>query len=160
MVEEGKRVRLRVKLQVVDGDVIEKNIVEYFQGGGTMLPGIERLLDGCPVGTIKAGVLAAEDAFGDPQSQPTKTISRNEFPKDAELEAGTKFVAKDAEGKQDVVLQIESVDKEVVIVRLCHPLADKDIRYELEVLGVSDPNPPPLPSDALADDDDEDGADS
>lgn len=155
MIEEGKRVRLRVKLQVVDGEVIEKNIVEYFQGGGTMLPGIERLLDGCPVGTIKAGVLAAKDAFGDPQAQPTKTINRNEFPKDAELEVGTKFVAKDAGGKQDVVLQIESVDKAVVKVRLCHPLADKDIRYELEVLGVTDPTPPPLPADAIAAEDDE-----
>ncbi len=154
-IEEGKRVRLRVKLQVVDGEVIEKNIVEYFQGGGTMLPGIERLLDGCPVGTIKAGVLAAADAFGDPQSQPTKTISRAEFPKDAELEEGTKFVAKDAGGQQDIVLQVETVDDKSVVVRLCHPLADKDIRYELEVLGVSDPNPPPLPSDAVAADDEE-----
>lgn len=154
-IEEGKRVRLRVKLQVVDGEVIEKNIVEYFQGGGTMLPGIERLLDGCPVGTIKAGVLAADDAFGAPESQPTKTISRSEFPANADLEIGTKFVAKDAGGKQDIVLQIETVDEKNVVVRLCHPLADKDIRYELEVLGVSDPTPPPLPADAIAAEDEE-----
>ena len=30
-----------------------------------------------------------------------------------------------------------------------HPLADKDIKYSVEVIQVSDPRPPPMPAQAL-----------
>ena len=42
-------------------------------------------------------------------------------------------VANDAEAGTEVVLMVEKVTDEVVEVRLTHPLADKAIRYELEV---------------------------
>ena len=38
-IEDGKRVRIKVKLKVVDGDVIEESAAEYFQGAGTIIPG-------------------------------------------------------------------------------------------------------------------------
>jgi hypothetical protein len=47
---------------------------------------------------------------------------------------------------------VESTDKEVR-VRLVHPLADKDLSYDLEVLKVTDPTPPPLPVEAIAKED-------
>jgi hypothetical protein len=34
-------------------------------------------------------------------------------------------------------------------VRLVHPLADKDIKYAVEVVNVTDPRPPPMPAAAL-----------
>ena len=42
----GTRVRLRIKLEVDGGDVLEQNVVEYIQGSGTMLVGIEELVEG------------------------------------------------------------------------------------------------------------------
>jgi FKBP-type peptidyl-prolyl cis-trans isomerase SlyD len=150
-IEKGKRVRLKVMLQAVGGDVIEQSVVEYFQGAGTMLAGLEKALDGLAAGAKKDGVISARDAFGNPDGQPRKTVPRAEFPTGADLVKGTEFAAK-AENGQDVLLMIEDVRGAEVDVRLVHPLASKDIRYEVEVLSVTDPTPPPIPGAALVED--------
>lgn len=151
-IEKGRRVRLKAKLTVEGGDVLEESVVEYFQGSGKMLPGLEAELEGLGRGDTKQGVIEASRAFGSEEHQPRKSIPRTELPKDAKLEKGMKFQAKSEEG-QDVILEVLDFDDEAVQVRLVHPLADKNIAYEVEVLSVTDPTPPPLPSDALGDED-------
>ena len=146
-IENGRRVTVRVELSVDDGGSLEKKTVEYIQGSGTMLPGLEKLLTGLEKGAKRDGVLKAKEAFGAIEL-PTKKIKRTEFPKDAKLTAGERFAAKD-EQKNDVVLQIEKVSEDEVEVRFLHPLADKDIKYSVEVVQVSDPRPPPVPAAAL-----------
>ena len=95
------------------------------------------------------GVLKAKEAFGNPSMHPVKKIPRGEFPKDANLKTGEKFSAKGANG-QDVVMVIEKVTDKEVDVALVHPLADKDIKYEVEVLSVKEVKaPPPIPVAAL-----------
>lgn len=148
-IAKGLRVRIRVHLQIVKGDTIEKCVVEYVQGGGTMLPGLEELLLGKEQGAKLDGVLPAKKAFGNPSMHPVKKIPRTEFPKDAQLKVGEKFAAKGANG-QDVVMVIEKVTAAEVEVALVHPLADKDIQYEVEVLSVKEvAAPPPIPAAAL-----------
>jgi len=151
-IEKGRRVRVRVELAVKGGDPIEKNVVEYFQGAGTMLPGLEKVLEGLEKGAVKKGTLTAATAFGDPRFHVEKPIARTEFPKDAKLEVGQQFMAKGPDGKSDVVLRIEKVDDKQVNCVILHPLADKDISYEVEVLAVTDPAPPPLPAHLVAKD--------
>jgi FKBP-type peptidyl-prolyl cis-trans isomerase 2 len=148
-ISPGVRVRLKVHLAVVGGDTLEKSVVEYIHGGGTMLPGLERVLQGLEPGAKKEGVLKAKDAFGNPSMHPAKKMKRAEFPKDAKLNLGARFAAKGLDGVTDVVLAIEKLAGDDVEVRLVHPLADKDIRYECEVMAVTDPKPPPLPAKAL-----------
>lgn len=141
--------RLKVHLAVVGGDTLEKSVVEYIHGGGSMLPGLERVLQGLEAGAKKEGVLKAKDAFGNPQMHPVKKMKRTEFPKDAKLRLGERFTAKGADANLDVVLAIEKLAGDDVEVRLVHPLAEKDLRYECEVISVTDPKPPPLPVKAL-----------
>jgi FKBP-type peptidyl-prolyl cis-trans isomerase 2 len=148
-IEKGRRVRIRVHLAIKDGDTIEKCVVEYVHGGGTMLPGLETVLTGKEQGAKLDGVLPAKDAFGNPAMHPVKKMQRTEFPKELKLVSGEKFAAKGVNG-QDVVLQIEKIGPDEVDVRLVHPLADRDIRYEVEVLNVAEPvRPPPIPAQAL-----------
>jgi FKBP-type peptidyl-prolyl cis-trans isomerase 2 len=146
-IEKGRRVTVKVDLAVVGGDPLEKKTIEYIQGGGTMLPALEKVLEGLEKGGKREGVIKAKEAFG-AQQLPTKKIKRTEFPKDAKIAAGDRFAAKD-EAKNDVVLLIEKVDGDDVEVRFVHPLADKDIKYTVEVVQVSDPRPPPMPAAAL-----------
>jgi len=148
-ISAGVRVRLKIHLSVVDGDTLEKSVVEFIQGGGAMLPGIEQLIAGLEKGSKKTGVLKAKDAFGNPALHPTKKMKKAEFGKDATLKAGDRFTAKGAGGTADVILAIEKITGDDVDVRLLHPLADKDLSYDLEVVGVSDPKPPPPPPKAL-----------
>lgn len=148
-ISKGKRVRLKSKLSVVDGDLLEETVVEYFAGGGTMLPGLEKVLEGLSAGDKRDGVIAAAEAFGSPQHQPKKKIPRAEFPADADLKKGAEFAAR-AENGQNIILRIDDFDDDDVHVVMLHPLHKKDIAYEVEVLKVTDPTPPPLPIDAIA----------
>lgn len=148
-IQKGRRVRIKVKLSVVGGDVLEESAVEYFAGSGTMLPGLEKVLEGLEVGAKREGVIKAADAFGSPQHQPKKDIPRKEFPENADIKDGLEFAAT-AENGQNVILRVVSVDDEAVHCVMLHPLHKKDIAYEVEVLRVTDPAPPPLPADAIA----------
>jgi FKBP-type peptidyl-prolyl cis-trans isomerase 2 len=149
-IEKGRRVKLKVDLSVAGGQQLEKSTVEYIQGGGSMLPGLEALLEGLEKGAKREGVLKAKDAFGNPAMHPLKKMKRSEFPTDAKLTEGEKLVAASADkSKMNVILQIVKVSGDDVDVRLVHPLAEKDIKYSVEVVQVSDPRPPPVPVDAL-----------
>lgn len=151
-IDKGKRVRLKVKLSEVDGGVIEDGVVEYVHGAGTMLGGLEAAIDGLEKGARKEGVIKAAHAFGDPAKQAEKTVPRTEFPAEAKLEVGAEFAAK-ADSGQPVVLQVAELSKDNVVVRLVHPLAKKDIAFQVEILAVTDRSPPPLPADAVVEED-------
>ena len=149
-IEKGRRVQLKVDLAVAGGQQLEKSTVEYIQGAGTMLPGLEALLEGLEKGATRDGVLKAKDAFGNSAMHPLKKMKRTEFPKDANLEAGAKLVAaSDDKAHMNIILQIVKVSGDDVDVRLVHPLAEKDIKYAVEVIQVTDPRPPPMPAGAM-----------
>jgi len=147
-IEKGRRVTVKVDLSVVGGGSLEKSTVEYIHGAGTMLVGLESVLAGLEKGAKREGVLKAKDAFGNPSMHPLKKMKRTEFPKDLKLVPGEQLVAKGV-NDMNVVLRIEKVTGDDVDVRLVHPLAEKDIKYSVEVVQVSDPRPPPMPAQAL-----------
>jgi len=147
-IEKGRRVTIKVDLSVAGGQTLEKSTVEYIQGAGTMLAGLEKVLEGLEKGAKRDGVIKAKDAFGNSAMHPLKKMKRAEFPKDLKLEVGEKLVAKGV-NDMNVVLRIEKVAGDDVDVRLVHPLAEKDIKYSAEVVQVSDPRPPPMPAGAL-----------
>jgi peptidylprolyl isomerase len=147
-IQIGRRVRIRVHLEAVGGGTIEDSVVDYLPGSGRMLPGLEEALTGLESGAKKTGVLRAKEAFGNPALSPHKTMKRSEFPPEATLEAGERFAAKGINGV-DVVLLVDRIEGQDVHVQLLHPLADRDIKYAVEVLSVTDPAPPPMPADAL-----------
>jgi len=149
-IEKGRRVTLKVDLSVAGGQQLEKSTVEFVVGSGKFLPALEKILEGLEKGAKKEGVLKAKDAFGNPALHPLKKMKRTDFPKDAKLTPGEKMVAAGADkAHMNVILQIEKVSGDEVDVRLVHPLADKDLKYILEVVNVTDPMPPPLPAKAL-----------
>src|SRR4051812_2409937 len=113
-----------------------------------MLTGLEKVLEGLQKGDKRDGVIKAKDAFGNPATHPLKKMKRTEFPKELELKVGEQLVAKGI-NDLNVIMKIEKVSGDEVDVRLVHPLAEKDIKYSVEVVNVTDPRPPPMPAAAL-----------
>jgi FKBP-type peptidyl-prolyl cis-trans isomerase 2 len=149
-IEKGRRIKLKVDLSVAGGQQLEKSTVEYVQGAGTMLPGLEKLLEGLEAGAKRDGVLKAKEAFGNPAMHPSKKMKRTDFPKDAKLTAGERLVAAGADkAHMNVIIEVVKVTGDDIDVRLVHPLAEKDIKYAVEVIQVSDPRPPPMPAKAM-----------
>ena len=119
------------------------------------MPAFERALEigvttlELDVGVAADGVVViSHDPYLNPAMHPLKKMKRSEFPKDLKLQAGEQMVAKGV-NNMNVVLRIEKISGDDVDVRLVHPLAEKDIKYAVEVVQVTDPRPPPMPAAAL-----------
>lgn len=149
-IEKGRRVALKVDLAVVGGQQLEKKTVEFVQGAGSMPSFVEAVIEGLEKGAKKEGVFKAKEAFGNPATQKVKTIKKSEFPSSAKLEKGERFAGQDPQTKMNIVLEIQKVTADTVDVLYMHPLAEKDIKYSLEVVQVSDPRPPPVPMSSAA----------
>jgi FKBP-type peptidyl-prolyl cis-trans isomerase 2 len=150
-IEKGRRVTLKVDLSVAGGAQLEKSTVEFVQGSGKFLPGLEAVIEGLVKGDKRDGTLKAKDAFGNPALHPVKKMKRSDFPKDAKLTKGERMVSRtDDKAQMNIILEIDKVDGDNVDVRLVHPLAEKDLTYKLEVVNVTDPRPPPPPAKAIA----------
>ena len=154
-IAKGMAVRIHVTLTAPDGTVIESSDksgpVDYIHGQGAMLPGLEKVLEGLVAGDARDGTIPARDAFGTEESLPTKQMPRAEFPKEAKLEPGMAFQAKGPHG-EPVTFKVVKADEKDVTVRFLHPLAGKDIKFAVKVIGVKDPKtvlPPAPPAEAL-----------
>ena len=141
---KGMLVKVSVELTQTDGTPIESSSIDYVHGSGRMLRGLEAALEGMEIGQAKEGVLGAKDAFGLEDDLPTMSLPRAELPKDAKMEPGRVFAAKDPQGKP-VSFRLLKVEGDHCAVRLMHPLAGKDVKYKVKVVSVSDPKAIPVP---------------
>src|SRR3954471_12773176 len=80
----GVSVRIEYELKIKGGEVIESSArsgpLQYVQGAGKMLPGLEKRLDGLSAGDERSGTIPAAEAFGTEEALPLKKMTRKEFP--------------------------------------------------------------------------------
>lgn len=140
-VERGKKIRMEYELGIVDGATVEssetRGPIEYVHGGGQMLPGLEKQIEGLGVGDHRSGIIPAAEAYGTEESLPTLQVPRTDFPEAEEIEPGKSFEAKDAEGNP-IRFKVLEVEEDRITVRLDHPLAGKDIRFRVKILAISE----------------------
>jgi FKBP-type peptidyl-prolyl cis-trans isomerase SlyD len=149
----GASVRIEYELKIKGGEVIESSTrsgpLQYVQGAGKMLPGLEKRLEGLSAGDERAGVIPAAEAFGTEDALPVKAMARKEFPAGITPTVGLIFEAKGPHGEPISFKVINVTKKDEITVRLLHPLVGRDLEFKLKVLSVTDPRfpaaAPPLP---------------
>jgi FKBP-type peptidyl-prolyl cis-trans isomerase SlyD len=123
----------------VDGDVFEASPegepIEFIQGHGHIIPGLERALYGLEVGDQRTVSVTAEDAYGVIDPEAVLEVPRSEFPEEIPLEPGIQIQVRDEEG-QDLDATITSVDAESVQLDFNHPLAGKDLTFDVTVVDI------------------------
>jgi len=148
----GLSVRIEYELKVKGGAVIESSTrsgpLQYLQGAGKMLPGLERRLEGLAPGEQRSGEIPAAEAFGTEDSLPIKEMTPQEFPPGLTPKEGLVFQAKGPHGEM-VSFKVIRAATGKVQVRLMHPLVGRDLEFKVKVLSVADPQhptgAPPLP---------------
>ena len=102
-------------------------------GHGNIIPGLEKALEGKEAGdSFKAAVPAAE-AYGERREGLSQRIPKKHFGAQ-KLEPGMQVVLQTNFGPPAVT--IEKVGMSVVDVDLNHPMAGKDLDFDLEVVEV------------------------
>ena len=102
-------------------------------GRGQIIPGLEMAMDGREAGdSFKAAVTAA-DAYGERREGLTQRIPKKHFG-DQKLAPGMQVVLNTNFGPRAVT--IEKVGMSVVDVDLNHPMAGKDLEFDIEIVEV------------------------
>ncbi|MDG1293559.1 MAG: FKBP-type peptidyl-prolyl cis-trans isomerase [Pseudomonadales bacterium] len=143
-IKENTRVTLNFALKLASGDIIDSNFdkppVTFTVGDGNLLEGFEKSLFGMVAGQKSSCVIAAEFAFGIGNPDNIQRFRRHEIEPmleegDAALEPGLVLSFADA-AKGELAGVVDSVEAEAVFVNFNHPLADKDITFDVHIVEV------------------------
>ncbi|NIN35264.1 MAG: peptidylprolyl isomerase [Gammaproteobacteria bacterium] len=109
----------------------------YIHGTQSIVPGLENAMEGKKAGDQLDVSIPPEDAYGDRQLENIQTVTRDMFPPDVELKIGMQFQAQSPQG-QPLILTITSIEGNNVVVDGNHPLAGKQLNFNVEVVDVRD----------------------
>jgi len=131
----GTKVTLRFSLSLPDGELIDATESATFEvGDGSLLPGFESALFGMKTGDSATHEIAARHGFGDPNEDNIHKMKRINF-NDMDLVEGLVVSFRDGEGSELPGVVKEIVD-ELVVVDFNHPLAGKDLLFNVEIYAV------------------------
>lgn len=135
----GTKITLHFALQLDNGDMVDSNFerdpATFTVGDGNLLPGFEKALFGMLEGEHKTVVIKPEDGFGQRNPNNIQEIARSQFAPDLELSEGLMLSFADAQ-KTELPGVVQRFDDEVVIVDFNHPLAGRDILFEVAILKI------------------------
>jgi FKBP-type peptidyl-prolyl cis-trans isomerase SlpA len=134
----GARVTLLFTLRLESGDEIDttgNKPAVFTVGDGSLLPGFERAMFGLKAGDRKTLPIVADDGFGVHNADNVQRMPRTNFAEDIELEAGL-IVSFADQQKSELPGVVIDVSETMVEVDFNHPLAGKDLEFEVEILDV------------------------
>jgi FKBP-type peptidyl-prolyl cis-trans isomerase SlyD len=140
-IADDKVVSIHYTLKDDDGDVIDSSDggepLDYLHGHGGIVPGLEGALTGKNVGDSLKVSVPPKDGYGEAEDAPTKSVPRDAFPDDVELEVGMQFFAQGPKG-EPVPVWVAAVDDKTVEIDFNHPLAGQTLHFEVKVISVRD----------------------
>jgi len=132
---------LHYVLKEAGGELIESSRqadgepLTYLHGSGTMIPGLEDKLEGKSKGDKLSVDVSAEEAYGERDEELIETVEKSEFDDAEELTEGKEFQYDDEDGNVFHV-RIVKIEGDKVTVDGNHPLAGKNLHFDIEVLDV------------------------
>ena len=140
-ISEQKVVTMNYEVVDDQGQLIDRSEeggpLAYIHGNGQLIPGLETALDGRGKGDKVAVDVPPEQGYGERDEEGVQTVARDQFDDSVEIEVGMQFEAEDDdEGHQ--IVTVAAVDGENITLDTNHPLAGKNLRFEVEILDVRD----------------------
>jgi FKBP-type peptidyl-prolyl cis-trans isomerase SlpA len=135
----GTKITLHFSLQLDNGEIVDTNFERdpaiFTVGDGNLLPGFEKALFGMLEGEHKTLLIKPEDGFGQRNPNNIQEIARSQFSPDLELSEGLMLSFADAQ-KTELPGVVVRFDEDVVVVDFNHPLAGRDILFEVAILKI------------------------
>lgn len=134
-IADNTKVAIHYTLKDDAGNIIDssagKEPLNYIQGRGMIVRGLEKALDGKKVGDKFQLDVAPAEGYGEYNSELVRTIPKSAFQAD-EIKPGMVFYAQTPAGT--IPLSVKKVEEENVTVDMNHELAGKTLHFEIEVM--------------------------
>ncbi|MGJ8659459.1 FKBP-type peptidyl-prolyl cis-trans isomerase [Cellulophaga fucicola] len=138
-VKENNTVKVNYTGKLSDGQVFDssegKEPLEFTLGQGQLIPGFEKGLIDMKVNEKKTITIAKEEAYGEVNEALIQEVKKAELPQDMEPKVGMGLVSQSPDGREMNLLVVE-VKEESIVVDANHPLAGKDLIFDLEVVEI------------------------
>ena len=104
-------------------------------GEGQVIPGFENALEGMTTGEKKTERIEAENAYGDHRDELVFSVGRDQMPDASDVEVGDMLQVGFPDGSNAAVT-VAAVDGDSVTLDANHPLAGKNLTFELELVSI------------------------
>ncbi len=132
-------VSIAYTLRLADGEVVDASDadepLEYLHGASNIIPGLERALTGMRVGESKQVRVAPADGYGEYDPEDVEEVDRADFPADLPLQVGMVLEIDDEDGYVSEAT-VRAVTPRTVTLDYNHPLAGKELMFDVEVVGI------------------------
>ena len=137
-VTDGVVVSLTYVLSV-NGEEVERagadDPLNYLHGTGSIVPGLEILLEGKRVGDKLHASLPPQEAYGDYDPEDVDEVDRASLESDVKLEEGLEVEVEDEDGLL-YVATITKLTADTITLDFNPPLAGKTLTYDVEIIGL------------------------
>jgi len=138
-VKENDTVKVHYTGKLADGTIFDSSLqrepLEITLGQGMLIPGFEKGLIDMKVNEKKTVTILKEEAYGDIQKELFQMVPKEHLPEEIQPEVGMGLMSKNADGTERQLL-ITEVHEDSIVVDANHPLAGKDLIFELELVEI------------------------
>jgi len=141
-VKSGDTVSVHYKGTLEDGTVFDSShdrgeTINFEVGAGNMIKGFDTAVVDMEVGEVKSISLTPEEGYGEVNPNALMEVPKASFPNDFPFNEG-EVVQGNTPAGQPMVGTINEVNDETVVVDFNHPMAGKDLNFEIELVEIHD----------------------
>jgi FKBP-type peptidyl-prolyl cis-trans isomerase SlyD len=119
--------------QVIDSSAGRDPLI-YLHGGGQIVPGLEKQLEGRSAGDKFTADVAPEEGYGVHHPELMQEVPRSAFQGVEDIQPGMQFQGRGPQGEINVT--VTRVEDDKVFIDGNHPLAGKTLHFAIEVTDV------------------------
>jgi FKBP-type peptidyl-prolyl cis-trans isomerase SlpA len=138
--KENDKVKVHYKGTLSNGEVFDssegRDPLEFTLGAGQIIPGFESGIIGMQVEESKTINIPAAEAYGEPKEELKQEVGKAQLPPEIKPEVGLQLMSKAPDGRE-IPLVVTEVKDESIIIDSNHPLAGKDLTFEVTLLSIS-----------------------
>ncbi len=140
IVAEGDQVRVNYVGRFADGAIFDSSEghdpLEFTVGAGQVIDGFDQAVVGLKVGESRKVVVAPEDGYGAHLPEMVAEVERQQIPDHDKLMLGS-MLEVGLEDGQSLEVQVVEISDSTVVLDGNHPLAGKELHFEIEMLGFA-----------------------
>ena len=137
-IAKNKVVSIDYTLTDSKGEVLDSSSkgrpLQYIQGLGHLIPGLEKALEGKTTGDALKAQIPAKEAYGARDEELMQMIPKDNFGDIPDLKVGMELEAESDDGVR--VITVVGIEGDKVVVDGNHPLAGMDLTFDVTIVGV------------------------
>ena len=139
-VAEKNNIAVHYTGKLKDGEVFDssegREPLKFIVGDGNMIPGFEKGVLGMQINEKKTIEIPFDQAYGDIRKDLFHEVSNDNLPQDLKPEIGMQLQSKSQDGSV-LNVTIIKVNENSVTIDANHPLAGKDLYFDIEVVEIN-----------------------